>query len=444
MKPNDIIFTPKLKHFLKDDTRFMLLGGPTGTGKTFSAGIKTFFRIMTSGKGRDTYALVAESISTAEKMFVDDAASFVNIFPNCRYVGGSKPHIRVETVTGPKLIYLGGFGNKGSWRKILGLNLHGIHIEEGTIAHDDFLREAFVRANRLVTNPWLLATTNGGVPEQVLYTEFFDKGYYDKEVNTNIPEVERIALKEIDKNFKYYYWGFEDSATLEQEQIDNLYNLFPVGSFFYNSKILGVRGYSTGMLYASLITTDHMVAFHNLDLSRIVEVVIGCDIGDSAKTVFTMSGLSFGSQRVIVIDTLDVSTEGNKDYTDIINEFNVWLTEWYKVFFTTIKQVRVDKSSPLFVKQLRNNIGHNIAVISSASDKIINRVSNKQQLIKQDRLIWTNLEGSKTSAKMLKQVKDDGKGGHIDLNTPDIDYSDSLDYSIEPFITRLSVHQFRR
>lgn len=454
MKIDDIIFNDKSRALLKDDSRFILIAGPTGTGKTFITGLKTYLRIVNSPKGRDTYAIVAESQVTAEKMFVDDSSSFVNIFPNCKYVSGKKPHIKIQTTKGVKRVYLGGYATSRDWHKILGLNLDGIHIEEGTIANDDFIREAFVRANRLATKPFMHVTTNGGVPEQILYTEFFDKAHYDRKWNTNIPDAERLALKETNKNYKYWYWGFDDSVTLTKEDIDALYDLFPVGSFFYNSKILGIRGYSTGLLYANLFTDTVLsqtmpkatwVRFQDLKITNIEECIIGGDVGNSAKTVFTLTAYTYKHQRAIVIDVLEIHMTDTKDYTHIVEEFNEWLFYWYGIFFTAIKQIRLDKSNPLFVKQVRNNIGiKNIAVLSSISDKIKNRVGFKQQLLKQGRLMFSDLDGAKKMVDMLKIVKDNGKGEHIDNNTPEIDYSDSLDYSLEPNINKMALYKFRR
>lgn len=442
MKPNDIILNNKAQALLKDKPKFMLLSGPTGTGKTFLGGLHTFFRIMTAPANRSVFAIVAESQGTAEKMFVDDAASFVNIFPNCRYVSGKKPHIRVQTVTGLKRIYLGGYSTKRDWTKILGLNLDGIHIEEMSIADDDFIREAFVRASRL-SHGWLTGTTNGGLPEQIFYTEFFNKGWFDEKLNPNIPQEEREAMLDIDRRFKYWYWGFDDSATLEQQQIADLYNLFPVGSFFFNSKILGIRGYSEGLLYAKILNTKHVIKFEDINLSSLIELDIGVDLGNSAKTVFTLTGVTHKFQRAVVVDTLEIDMKDDTDYTAIINEFNIWLVNWYKIFYNSIKQVRVDRSEQLFIKQLRNNIAiPTIHVIQSDSEKIIQRVSDKQQLLMQYRLLFSTLGGLETM-RQLKIVKDDGKGGHIDNNTPEIDYSDSLDYSMERFVNRMALYRFR-
>lgn len=453
MTINDVIITEKAEHLLKDNSRFILLSGPTGTGKTFIGGLKTFIRIMNQPKGRNVFAIVAESIGTAEKMFIDDSASFVNIFPNCRYIGGKKPHIRIETKDDTKKVYLGGYGTKRDWKRILGLNLHGMHIEEITIADDDFIRESFVRVNRLVTKPFLHATTNGGIPEQICYTEFFDKSVYDEEWNRDIPLVERQALKGTNPNFKFYYWGFRDSPTMTKEEIDALYDLFPVGSFYYNSKVIGARGYSTGMCYASLFT-DIVISKEqpkgtwvnqtDIKYQNIHEAIIGIDVGSKAKTVFTLTGYTHNYQRSIVLSVGEIEMKSDTDYTDIVNVINKWLIDWYMVLYTSIKQIRVDKSNPLFIKQLRNNLTLKIPVLESISGKTTGRVIAKTQLIKQFRLVFVNNDEGRKMVNMLKQVKEDGKGGHVDNNTPEIDYSDSLDYSLEPNFNKMAIYKFRR
>ena len=67
MKPSDIILNNKITDILNDPSRFILIEGSTGVGKSFIGGLKTFFRIFESPAGHDTYAIVAESQITAEK-----------------------------------------------------------------------------------------------------------------------------------------------------------------------------------------------------------------------------------------------------------------------------------------------------------------------------------------------------------------------------------------
>lgn len=445
MKPNDIKLNSKAKALLKDNSRFILTSGPTGTGKTFLMGIKTFLRIFNSPKNETMFALVSESQSTAEKMFVDDDASFYNIFKGvCDFKGGRKPHIAIATPTGIKRAYLGGYATKRDWEKILGLNLSGLHIEEATISHDDFIREAFVRALRKGKG-WVHATTNGGVPEQIVYTEFWDKSFYDKEHNKNIPIQEREALKESDKNFKFWYWGFDDSTTLTEDNIKDLYNSFPVGSFYYNSKILGIRGYVQGMLYARLlndnfITKDNQAAnnvrLKDIKLNNIRELIVGIDIGSgtgenkAARTVFTLTGYTKGYQRAIVFDR--GRTTGEVDYNGIVQQFWAFLNPYWSIFRHRITEIRVDSADALFIRTLRNNNPYNINVYGSAKETIALRVRLKQQLLHQFRLLFSDRKGAQELKNNLAKIKSDGADGHIDDNGEWIDDNDSLDYTLTP------------
>ena len=119
-------------------------------------------------------------------MFIDDNSSFFKIFEElCEYKSGRKPHIIIKGKHSIKKVYLGGFATKKDYQKILGLNLYGIHIEEISIANDEFIKEAFTRVSRLSSEPWLFATTNGGLPNQMFYKDFFDRSYIDERYRQN-------------------------------------------------------------------------------------------------------------------------------------------------------------------------------------------------------------------------------------------------------------------
>ena len=380
MKPNDIKLNKKALALLQDKGRYILASGPTGTGKTFVIGFKTFLRVFNSDADKTMFAIVAESQSTAEKMFVDDDSSFVNIFNEvCEFKAGKKPHIVVHSPTGIKRIYLGGYGTKRDWTKILGLNLSGLHIEEISIAHDDFIREAFVRATRKGGGKgWIHATTNGGVPEQIFYTEFWNKSAWDKELNQNMPIQEIEALKEEDHNFRFWYWGFDDSMTLQAQDIESLYSLFPKGSFYYNSKILGIRGYVEGMLYARLLNDKYItpddqqannIRLKDIKLMSIKELIVGIDIGSgtggnkAARTVFTLTGFTKDYQRAVIFDR--GRTEGEIDYNGIVEQFWKWLSPYFSIFRHRISEIRVDSADALFIRTLRNNNPYDIMILGS-------------------------------------------------------------------------------
>ena len=62
----------------------------------------------------------------------------------------------------------------------------------------------------------------------------------------------------------------------------------------------------------------------------------------------------------------------------------------------------------------------------------------RKQLLHQKRLLFVRDFGAKDAAFMLKKMKTDGKGGHLDEGKAETDYNDSLDYSLTPHLKKLS------
>jgi len=104
MTPNDIILHDKHKAVLKDKSRVIFLEGVTGSSKSFIAGLAFYLRAFNSGKNKTQFVIAATSTTVAEKMFIDNPSSFVNIFNQvCEYkkqgTGGSRIEIRSEEHT---------------------------------------------------------------------------------------------------------------------------------------------------------------------------------------------------------------------------------------------------------------------------------------------------------------------------------------------------------
>ena len=367
MKPNDIILTDKITDILNDESRFILLEGSTGVGKSFIGGLKTFFRIFQSPKGYDTYAIVAESQITAEKMFIDDVSSFYNIFKDlCEYKSGRKPHILIKGKYSEKKVYLGGFATKKDYQKILGLNLYGIHIEEISIANDEFIKEAFTRVSRLNSSPWLFATTNGGLPNQMFYKDFFDRSYIDKKYIDKIPKQKLDLMKDVikDDRFKYWHWRLEDSPVMGEKQIRELYSLHPVGSFYYNSKILGIPGYVDGLMY-NIKDINIIRDFNSQNYKRYITV---CDIGESSSsTVFLLAAPYFNTDlnqmELHILKSYwhlndDVNDIQKKSQLEYIKDYVKFIQESIDIFKIHPEKILFDGTDAFFrdlQKELRSN-----------------------------------------------------------------------------------------
>jgi hypothetical protein len=215
----------------------------------------------------------------------------------------------------------------------------------------------------------------------------------------------------------------------------NIMNAYPEGSFYYLTKVLGVRGVQDGALYAHLIKPHHYVEWAQVNLNAIKICEIGIDLGDNAKTIFHLTGYTENYARVIHIDTRE-SVHDSHD--KIIDDFNDFIKEWYPILSLKIHCIWPDSAESMFVKTLRQKICYPIAVKSSIKLTIAERVVLKEQLIHTNRMLFVKDFGAVDYAKALRKMKTDGKGGVIDDNKPENDYNDAGDYSMTPHYNKLS------
>lgn len=450
MKLSDIKLRDKHRHILRNRQRVIFLEGVTGSSKSFIAGLAFYLRVFKTEESKTQFVIAATSTTVAEKMFIDNPSSFLNMFSQvCEYkkqgIGGSR--IEIQTPTGIKTIYLVGYDSKSRYKQILGLNVHGFLIEEAHIAGDEFIQEAFTRLYR--DNGFMYLTGNAGLPDQLIYKNYLNKARPPEEFANELPAETWAELNnsERDETFTYYFFKFDDNPTLSQLQIDAMYSIHPVGSFEYNSKIIAVRGYTEGLLYAPYIDdiwidrkkTGNRVRFSEMNPFVFEKIYIGVDIGSTAKTIFTIVGITRNYQRAVVIDSHVVSEEA--DYNDIVNEFNKWFMP-YLSLYRKIDGIYPDSADPLFIKTLRNNIlVKNVNISGSIKKTIQERVTLKQQLLYQKRLLFT--EKAENQRYALAKIRADGKGGHVDDSSENIDFNDSLDYALTPAMNKLMSYKMR-
>ena len=450
MKLSDIKLRDKHRHILRSKQRVIFLEGVTGSSKSFIAGLAFYLRVFKTEESKTQFVIAATSTTVAEKMFIDNPSSFLNMFSQvCEYkkqgIGGSR--IELQTPTGIKTVYLVGYDSKSRYKQILGLNVHGFLIEEAHIAGDEFIQESFTRLYR--DNGFMYLTGNAGLPDQLIYKNYLNKARPPEEFANELPAETWAELNnsERDETFTYYFFKFDDNPTLSQLQIDAMYSIHPVGSFEYNSKIIAVRGYTEGLLYAPYIDdiwidrkkTGNRVRFSEMNPFVFEKIYIGVDIGSTAKTIFTIVGITRNYQRAVVIDSHVVSEEA--DYNDIVNEFNKWFMP-YLSLYRKIDGIYPDSADPLFIKTLRNNIlVKNVNISGSIKKTIQERVTLKQQLLYQKRLLFTEKADNQRYA--LAKIRADGKGGHVDDSSENIDFNDSLDYALTPAMNKLMSYKMR-
>lgn len=452
-----IHLSQKMLDVIQDKSRYIHLEGVTGTGKSIAAGLWFIKRVHDTPRNHSQFVLAGSSVGALEKAFIDNPLSFYNTYKyqktrNGKFVqvmiykkqGQGGARIEYHTKNGKKIIYFGGFDNKVRYKMILGQTIYGMYLDELHTAHDDFIREAYTRLAR--DGGFKISTSNAGLPDQILYQDYENKGRPSDKWAHDVPAetMKELLEKPADPRFRFYWFGFRDSPVMTDEQIAELYSTHPVGSFEYNSKIIAIRGYVEGLLYAKLINdmiatkaqpTGTTIRWSNMNHYAIERLAFGIDIGSTAGTVFSLIAVTRDGQRVITIDAAEAT--GDFDYNEMVRQFNEWMLPYYSLYQQKIIGVFPESADPLFIKTLRNNIIKNIPVAPSIKFTIKERVTLKQQLLNQHRWLFTDNPGAQKAKRMMTKIKTDGKGGHLDDKELWIDYSDSQDYGMAPMVQQI-------
>lgn len=341
--------------------------------------------------------------------------------------------LRYHTPNGVKDIILAGYKDKSKWKKILGKPIECWFIDEINVADINFFNEHKARTFSF-DNPFTIATLNGDDPELWVYTDYINDSTDLFPQDTPQSTIDDMNGYDKTKGKYYAFWGLDDHPTMTVEKKNRIMNSFPIGSFYHMTKVLGIRGIQEGLIYGHLIKSQHYVNWEDVNINAIRELEVGIDLGDNAKTIFTLTGFTERNQRALVIATKE-SDEIRHD--KIIEDLHVWLREWYQIFGTRIICIWPDSAESMFVKTLREDITFPISVKSSKKMTIAERVILKEQLLHSERLLFVNDFGGADTAKMLRKMKTDGKGGVIDDNKPENDYNDALDYSLTPRYRKL-------
>ena len=434
-----MILTTKHKKILKKavnlDTRFLTFEGPSQNGKSTLALLAFGLRVIKSKA--QLHCMAAQDLDSIRDNLLEGENKFLDLFgDSVRIVGGNMGSKYVEMVTsnGVKKILLAGYSNKKTWTKILGKPIENFLIDEINIADKQFIYESFARQFSF-SNPFTVATLNGDDPDHYIYQNYIN---YCADLNDKDTPVSTLRqMKEFDKKKGYYYSFFrlQDHPAMTDEKLENIYAAYPPNSFYFQTKVLGVRGVQEGMLYANLIENKHYIEWKNIDKNAIKQLEIGVDIGDNAETVFTLTGYTKNYSRAVVIDTIAFN---QADYDEIIERFNNWIDDWYRQFGHVIKTIWVDAADSIFIRTLRARISMPVLVRPSKKLTIKERVVLKEQLLHQNRLLFVRDFGGKDTALMLKKIKTDGRGGHLDEGKAEMDYNDALDYSLTPHLKKLS------
>ncbi len=430
-----------MKAVLKDEAQILLLNGATGCSKSLVAGHKFMDWLMFAPKNETQFYIICENMGTGVRNIIQNKDSFYNMFDFCREEykaakeGGGQ--FTFHGLYGDKNVYIVGADNKNAWSKILGSNPDGLWLEELSVLHIDCIREAFGRA--LSRRCKLIATTNGGLPTQEFYTEFVN--HAKVMFKDTVPAIELADMDETKPYMHYYHFNMEDDAPhLTLDEKEKLKELYPKNSFYYYSKILGCRGFVEGAAYAELMDKSiHLRDFDDIILSNLQEIVLAVDVGSNrdiantnkASTVATLVGFSKGYQRAIVLECWVIPAVS---HDEIIKQCEDKIEWWWVKYMQKFTKIIIDSAESILINTWKEKNKFSTIKVKGAVKYVakqidlVTRCQLKQQLLVQQRLLWSTHALNSYNAHTRILLDEDG--AELDLSVQDNDIGDSLVYAL--------------
>lgn len=292
-----IVWTGKTSYVRQLDSKaypILIFHGSTGNGKSMIGALKFLSRIYSAERDKQIYILAGRDIRALERRFVESNRSVLNWKPfkgkweyKSQGIGGSR--ITLFTRTGKKYIYLTPFNNVTTYSRILGDTLDGVMVDEAVEGDEMFLQEIVGRIIR-TSGTWGIFTSNGGDPNHYFYSHMVNKSVPIDElleeegieyIASPVEELKYYEEEERDEGFLTVQMRLEDNPVYGDEQLERFYKLYPPGSFMFNSRVLGVRGFTQNAPFSPYMTQEVFIKYEDLRSSGFYpeQMTFSVDVG---------------------------------------------------------------------------------------------------------------------------------------------------------------------
>lgn len=298
-------------------TRVLTFEGTTRSAKTVTAIIA--FHLLVQRMTAKLALIAAEDYNSIRTNLLESEFGLLTLYPDkYRLVSppiGSK-YIEAVTPNGLKEILLAGYSNKSKWKKILGKGIEVILIDEANIADRMFIDECYARQSATL-HPVTIYTLNGDDPNHPIYQERINKSIIVGEAPASIQaDMNRVKIKK--RGYYYMHWSFKDNPILSWEQIRDLLTLYPIGSYYHKTKILGERGKWGTMIFADYMDPKKLIVNlketneNGIPIYPVSRYTIGIDIAaNRAKNEFVLVGFEKNFQYAGIVDFDEFDSKKN-------------------------------------------------------------------------------------------------------------------------------------
>ena len=314
-----IKLSPKFKAYIKHtDFDFEFLESCTHAGKTTVGIIKALLLVAMSPK--KFHVIAGLDLGVVERNIINKDCGLLDVFAGCaEYCPNGKgtisiPHIRYDTPNGQKIIYVLGYADRARWVKVLGAQFGIIFIDEANKADIAFIQEITMRCDKAIF------TQNPDDPHLEWYEQYVN---HSRPLPEFVDDYPAQLLKMLDKPKKdkwiHWYFTFDDNAALSREKRQKIIDAVPKGTKQYLTKILGLRGRSTGLIFSNFDRERHVIGMDKLKskegrpLKKFVMFTAGLDTAYSQKSSDTIAMVFHGITADREIIVLDERVYNNKD-----------------------------------------------------------------------------------------------------------------------------------
>lgn len=318
--------------------------------------------------------------------------------------------------------YIFGGKDERSQDLIQGITLAGMLFDEVALMPQSFVNQATGRCSVEGSKFWF--NCNPDNPQHYFYTEWIKK---HKE-----------------KRLLYLHFTMDDNLSLS-EKVKLRYRGMYTG-VFYKRFILGLWVVADGLCFEQFANEPDKWQKDEAE-TQINFISVGVDFGGTtSKTTFVATAIHGNFERVGVVKAYKLDgAKGTIDADRLNREFVRFIKELQAEYKAPIKYAFCDCAETYLIAGIKNAVkkaGLGLAVGDSDKGTIIDRIVCVNTLLNTNRIYILRSCGQVINA--LRAAMWDSKAAEKGIDkrkddfTTDVDTMDAMEYSISPFITRLT------
>lgn len=416
---------------LNPKCQLLVFEGQIRSSKTVVA-IQTFFEAV-QDSDEELHLLGATDLDAIRDNLLESPLGLLTLYPTyCGLrgsrIGGYYVEVRCDIPGKPRIkrVLLTGFVNKNKWKKVLSKTFGVILIDEVNTSDEQFVDECFARQVS-VNNPLMLWTLNGDVPSHWIYTKYINTckilGKCPASIRADMDKSPKV------KGRYYMHWTMHDNPIMTAEKIARAASIYPVGSYYYQIKILGERGAPGKLIYLDYMS-DKLIT--TIDISKYAHFGVGVDVGASrARNSFSLVGFSSDFSNCAVIDKMSFQQLGYDAKKEKLKVFvQMWLSRGVPIEYISVDSAEQNYIYDLTAEFKRLGLP---SIISSYKATIKERIDLVIILMARRAMLFNSTKEGREcfdAFRMAKWVEGEEGKTREDLNEPKNDYMDSIEYAL--------------